>query len=77
MIECLNKSPSVEHLLSIKKTLKGLKAQLRWKLVEKNNLEEVRKQLPPSIFASVYFSDRVLSFLPWLASEILLPQEAS
>uniref|UniRef100_A0A8B7TSR2 Serine/threonine-protein kinase 31-like n=1 Tax=Castor canadensis TaxID=51338 RepID=A0A8B7TSR2_CASCN len=40
MIECLNKSPSVEHLLSIKKTLKGLKAQLRWKLVEKNNLEE-------------------------------------
>nr|XP_051708779.1 serine/threonine-protein kinase 31 isoform X2 [Oryctolagus cuniculus] len=40
IIECLNKSPSVDHLLSIKKTLKGLKARLRWKLVEKSNLEE-------------------------------------
>ncbi|XP_075811371.1 serine/threonine-protein kinase 31 [Microtus pennsylvanicus] len=38
--DCLNKSPSVDYLLSIKKTLKGLKAQLRWKLVEKRNLEE-------------------------------------
>ncbi|XP_036038238.1 serine/threonine-protein kinase 31 isoform X3 [Onychomys torridus] len=40
IIDCLNKSPSVDYLLSIKKTLKGLKAQLRWKLVEKSNLEE-------------------------------------
>uniref|UniRef100_A0A2R9C9Z3 Serine/threonine kinase 31 n=1 Tax=Pan paniscus TaxID=9597 RepID=A0A2R9C9Z3_PANPA len=40
LIEYLNKSPSVDHLLSIKKTLKSLKALLRWKLVEKNNLEE-------------------------------------
>uniref|UniRef100_A0A8C6HJ85 Serine threonine kinase 31 n=1 Tax=Mus spicilegus TaxID=10103 RepID=A0A8C6HJ85_MUSSI len=40
MIDCLNKSPNVDYLLSIKKTLKGLKAQLRWKLVEKSNLEE-------------------------------------
>uniref|UniRef100_A0A8C5K6N0 Serine threonine kinase 31 n=1 Tax=Jaculus jaculus TaxID=51337 RepID=A0A8C5K6N0_JACJA len=40
IIDCLNKSPSVDRLLSIKKILKGLKAQLRWKLVEKNNLEE-------------------------------------
>ncbi|XP_070120232.1 serine/threonine-protein kinase 31 isoform X6 [Equus przewalskii] len=40
IIECLNKSPSVDHLLFIKKTLKSLKARLRWKLVEKNNLEE-------------------------------------
>nr|XP_003935179.1 serine/threonine-protein kinase 31 isoform X2 [Saimiri boliviensis boliviensis]XP_010343986.1 serine/threonine-protein kinase 31 isoform X2 [Saimiri boliviensis boliviensis] len=40
LIEYLNKTPSVDHLLSIKKTLKSLKAQLRWKLVEKNNLEE-------------------------------------
>ncbi|KAM6202329.1 serine/threonine-protein kinase 31 [Rhynchocyon petersi] len=39
-IEWLNKSPSVDKLVSVKKTLKGLKAQLRWKLVEKNNLEE-------------------------------------
>ncbi|XP_037693453.1 serine/threonine-protein kinase 31 [Choloepus didactylus] len=40
IIEWLNESPNVDHLLTIKKTLKGLKAQLRWKLVEKNNLEE-------------------------------------
>ncbi|XP_014641843.1 PREDICTED: serine/threonine-protein kinase 31 isoform X1 [Ceratotherium simum simum] len=40
IIEYLNKSPNVDHLLFIKKTLKSLKAQLRWKLVEKNNLEE-------------------------------------
>ncbi|XP_057589045.1 serine/threonine-protein kinase 31 isoform X2 [Hippopotamus amphibius kiboko] len=40
IIECLNKTPNVDHLLSIKKTLKSLKARLRWKLVEKNNLEE-------------------------------------
>ncbi|XP_058534178.1 serine/threonine-protein kinase 31 isoform X9 [Ochotona princeps] len=40
IIDCLNKSPSVDHLLSIKKTLKGLKARLRWKMVERNNLEE-------------------------------------
>uniref|UniRef100_A0ABI7XPE1 Protein kinase domain-containing protein n=1 Tax=Felis catus TaxID=9685 RepID=A0ABI7XPE1_FELCA len=40
IIEYLNKSPNVDHLLSIKKTLKNLKARLRWKLVEKNNLEE-------------------------------------
>ncbi|XP_006832273.1 PREDICTED: serine/threonine-protein kinase 31 isoform X2 [Chrysochloris asiatica] len=38
--EWLNKSPDVDHLLSVKKTLKCIKAQLRWKLVEKNNLEE-------------------------------------
>lgn len=44
-MECLNKSPNLDHLLSIKKTLKSLKARLRWKLVEKNNLEEVRKEL--------------------------------
>nr|KAF6419493.1 serine/threonine kinase 31 [Rousettus aegyptiacus] len=40
IIECLNNSPNLDHLLSIKKTLKSLKARLRWKLVEKNNLEE-------------------------------------
>ncbi|NWW88520.1 STK31 kinase, partial [Rhynochetos jubatus] len=36
----LNRRPDINNLLSIKKTIKGLKAQLRWKLVEKNNLEE-------------------------------------
>ncbi|XP_010163693.1 serine/threonine-protein kinase 31, partial [Antrostomus carolinensis] len=36
----LNKRPDISNLLSIKKTVKSLKAQLRWKLVEKNNFEE-------------------------------------
>ncbi|XP_029444963.1 serine/threonine-protein kinase 31 isoform X3 [Rhinatrema bivittatum] len=40
ILEWLNKSPNVDHLLSIKKTIKCLKAQLRWKLVEKSNMEE-------------------------------------
>ncbi|NXT46736.1 STK31 kinase, partial [Pluvianellus socialis] len=38
--EWLNRRPDINNLLSIKKTVKSLKAQLRWKLVEKNNLEE-------------------------------------
>ncbi|XP_048462416.1 serine/threonine-protein kinase 31 isoform X2 [Rhincodon typus] len=37
----LNLYPSVEDLLSIKRSVKNLKAQLRWKLVEKNNLEDL------------------------------------
>uniref|UniRef100_A0A8B9QTI5 Protein kinase domain-containing protein n=1 Tax=Anas platyrhynchos TaxID=8839 RepID=A0A8B9QTI5_ANAPL len=38
--EWLNKSPNIDNLLSIKKIVKSLKANLRWKLAEKNNLEE-------------------------------------
>ncbi|NXV27731.1 STK31 kinase, partial [Rissa tridactyla] len=38
--EWLNRRPDINNLLSIKKTVKSLKAQLRWKLVEKNNFEE-------------------------------------
>ncbi|XP_064300494.1 serine/threonine-protein kinase 31 [Phalacrocorax carbo] len=38
--EWLNRRPNINNLLSIKKTVKSLKAQLRWKLVEKNNFEE-------------------------------------
>ncbi|XP_061226299.1 serine/threonine-protein kinase 31 [Neopsephotus bourkii] len=38
--EWMNIRPNINSLLSIKKTVKALKAQLRWKLVEKNNLEE-------------------------------------
>uniref|UniRef100_A0A8C3PHT4 Serine/threonine kinase 31 n=1 Tax=Calidris pygmaea TaxID=425635 RepID=A0A8C3PHT4_9CHAR len=38
--EWLNRRPDISNLLSIKKTMKSLKAQLRWKLVEKNNFEE-------------------------------------
>ncbi|XP_067854275.1 serine/threonine-protein kinase 31-like [Heptranchias perlo] len=37
----LNTYPSIGDLLSIKKSVKNLKAQLRWKLVEKNNLEDL------------------------------------
>ncbi|XP_008947179.1 PREDICTED: serine/threonine-protein kinase 31 [Merops nubicus] len=38
--EWLNRRPNINNLLSVKKTIKSLKAQLRWKLVEKNNFEE-------------------------------------
>ncbi|XP_051872013.1 serine/threonine-protein kinase 31-like [Pristis pectinata] len=36
-----NTCPSVGDLLSIKRSVKNLKAQLRWKLVEKNNIEDL------------------------------------
>ncbi|KFQ53539.1 Serine/threonine-protein kinase 31, partial [Nestor notabilis] len=38
--EWLNRRPNINNLLSIKKNVKAFKAQLRWKLVEKNNFEE-------------------------------------
>ncbi|NWS66527.1 STK31 kinase, partial [Crotophaga sulcirostris] len=38
--EWMNRRPDINNLLSIKKTVKSLKAQLRWKLVAKKNLEE-------------------------------------
>ncbi|OXB74563.1 UNVERIFIED_CONTAM: hypothetical protein H355_006433 [Colinus virginianus] len=36
----MDRRPNIDNLLSIKKDVKSLKAQLRWKLTEKNNLEE-------------------------------------
>ncbi|NWH56499.1 STK31 kinase, partial [Geococcyx californianus] len=38
--EWMNRRPNINNLLSIKKTVRSLKAQLRWKLVAKKNLEE-------------------------------------
>ncbi|XP_054017258.1 serine/threonine-protein kinase 31 [Dryobates pubescens] len=38
--EWLNRRPNIDNLLSVKKTLKSLKAQLRCKLAEKKNFEE-------------------------------------
>ncbi|KAM4705140.1 serine/threonine-protein kinase 31 [Rhinophrynus dorsalis] len=40
IVEWIDSSPNTDHLMSIKKTIKGLKAQLRWKLVERSSLEE-------------------------------------
>ncbi|XP_060104631.1 serine/threonine-protein kinase 31 [Heteronotia binoei] len=40
IVEWLDRSPNIDDLLLVKKRLKNLKAQLRWKLVEKSNLEE-------------------------------------
>lgn len=40
-MEWLDMTPNIDDLLLIKKRMKNIKAQLRWKLVEKNNLEEV------------------------------------
>ncbi|XP_015666050.1 serine/threonine-protein kinase 31 [Protobothrops mucrosquamatus] len=40
IVEWLNMTPNIDDLLLIKKRMKIIKAQLRWKLVEKNNLEE-------------------------------------
>ncbi|XP_066485239.1 serine/threonine-protein kinase 31 [Tiliqua scincoides] len=40
IVEWMDTSPNIDSLLAIKKRLKNLKAKLRWKLVEKRNLEE-------------------------------------
>ncbi|XP_039198027.1 serine/threonine-protein kinase 31 isoform X4 [Crotalus tigris] len=40
IVEWLDMTPNIDDLLLIKKRMKDVKAQLRWKLVEKNNLEE-------------------------------------
>ncbi|XP_069505619.1 serine/threonine-protein kinase 31-like [Ambystoma mexicanum] len=40
MSEWHHKSPNIDDLLIIKKTLKGLKTQLRWKSIELRSLEE-------------------------------------
>nr|XP_056713057.1 serine/threonine-protein kinase 31 [Euleptes europaea] len=40
IVAWLDKSPNIDDLLLVKKRLKNLKAKLRWKLVEKSNLEE-------------------------------------
>ncbi|XP_054979921.1 serine/threonine-protein kinase 31 [Sorex araneus] len=82
-VECLNQSPSVEHLMSIKKTLKSLKARLRWKLVEKNNLEEsddhdgfeIEKikqeiaQLRSSVFREIYHEQEEYEKLSYLVQK--------
>ncbi|XP_026562194.1 serine/threonine-protein kinase 31 [Pseudonaja textilis] len=40
IVKWLDVTPNIDDLLLIKKRVKNIKAQLRWKLVEKNNLEE-------------------------------------
>ncbi|XP_011786361.1 PREDICTED: serine/threonine-protein kinase 31-like, partial [Colobus angolensis palliatus] len=83
LIEYSNKSPSVDHLLSIKKTLKSLKARLRWKLVEKNNLEEsddpdgsqiekIKEEITPlrnNVFQEIYHEREEYEMLTSLAQK--------
>ncbi|XP_053322801.1 serine/threonine-protein kinase 31 [Spea bombifrons] len=40
IVEWIGRNPSVDYLMSIKKAIKQLKTQLRWKLVERSSLEE-------------------------------------
>ncbi|XP_069585965.1 serine/threonine-protein kinase 31 [Ranitomeya imitator] len=40
MSEWINKNPNVDDLITVKKSIKGLKAQLRWKLLESSSMEE-------------------------------------
>uniref|UniRef100_A0A8C6XZS9 Protein kinase domain-containing protein n=1 Tax=Naja naja TaxID=35670 RepID=A0A8C6XZS9_NAJNA len=40
IVKWLDVTPNIDDLLLIKKRMKNIKAQLRWKLVEKHNLEE-------------------------------------
>ncbi|XP_069814882.1 serine/threonine-protein kinase 31 isoform X2 [Dendropsophus ebraccatus] len=40
MSEWINKNPNVDDLLTVKRSIKGLKAQLRWKLAESSSMAE-------------------------------------
>ncbi|XP_063777752.1 serine/threonine-protein kinase 31 isoform X2 [Pseudophryne corroboree] len=40
IVQWINTNPNVDDLMEIKKTIKGLKAQLRWKLLESSTMEE-------------------------------------
>ncbi|XP_073437508.1 serine/threonine-protein kinase 31 isoform X3 [Dendrobates tinctorius] len=40
MSEWMNKNPNVDDLIMVKKSIKSLKAQLRWKLLESSSMEE-------------------------------------
>ncbi|XP_072268613.1 serine/threonine-protein kinase 31 [Pyxicephalus adspersus] len=40
IVQWINQNPNVDNLIAVKKTIKGLKGQLRWKLLESSNMEE-------------------------------------
>ncbi|KAM5158294.1 serine/threonine-protein kinase 31 [Mantella aurantiaca] len=40
IVQWINKNPNVDDLMAVKKTIKRLKGQLRWKLLESSNMEE-------------------------------------
>ncbi|XP_073486207.1 serine/threonine-protein kinase 31 [Aquarana catesbeiana] len=40
IVQWINTNPNVDDLMEVKKTIKGLKGQLRWKLLESSNMEE-------------------------------------
>uniref|UniRef100_A0A8B9PCB0 Serine/threonine kinase 31 n=1 Tax=Apteryx owenii TaxID=8824 RepID=A0A8B9PCB0_APTOW len=71
-VEWLNRRPNTDNLLSIKKTLKNLKAQLRWKLVEKSNFEESDDY---SEFEMTRIKDKIAELRNSVLQEIYKEQE--
>ncbi|NXA52542.1 STK31 kinase, partial [Nothocercus julius] len=71
-VEWLNKRPNTDNLISIKKTLKNLKAQLRWKLVEKSNFEESDDY---SEFEMARIKDKIAELRNSVLQEIYKEQE--
>ncbi|XP_003222199.1 serine/threonine-protein kinase 31 [Anolis carolinensis] len=49
LMEWLDKSPNIDNLLLIKKRIKSLKSQLRWKMAEKIYLEESDDYSEPTV----------------------------
>ncbi|NXG33992.1 STK31 kinase, partial [Dromaius novaehollandiae] len=70
--EWLNRRPNTDNLLSIKKTLKNLKAQLRWKMVEKSNFEESDDY---SEFEMTRIKDKIAELRNSVLQEIYKEQE--
>ncbi|XP_075275265.1 serine/threonine-protein kinase 31 isoform X7 [Opisthocomus hoazin] len=70
--EWLNRRPNINDLLAIKKTVKKLKAQLRWKLIEKKNFEESDDY---SEFEMTRIKDEIADVRNRLVQEISKEQE--
>nr|XP_014344521.1 PREDICTED: serine/threonine-protein kinase 31 isoform X2 [Latimeria chalumnae] len=68
----LDETPNIDQLLSIKKSMKIMKAQLRWKLVEKSNMEECDE---PSEAEIVKLRDEISSLRSAIYREVFREQE--
>ncbi|XP_018124716.1 serine/threonine-protein kinase 31 isoform X2 [Xenopus laevis] len=72
IVEWIDRSPNINQLMSVKKTIKGLKSQLRWKLVERSNMEDTDES-NETILAEL--KEEIRTLRNTIFSEILREQE--
>uniref|UniRef100_F6SCF9 Serine/threonine kinase 31 n=1 Tax=Xenopus tropicalis TaxID=8364 RepID=F6SCF9_XENTR len=72
IVDWVDCSPNINQLMSVKKTIKGLKAKLRWKLVERSSIED-SDESNETILAEI--KDEVKMLRNTIFSEIVREQE--